>query len=98
MKRILLPDYVGISMTKSEFSFSTGCSPYRLRCYLRDHEQKYTRLGYRRWDKLLMPNVVRELCADLGLQIDLDYYRQYVAGVKEQNRGTLRGVPFKSNN
>ena len=80
MKRNFLPEYVGIAMTKSQFSFATGCSPYRLRTHLQANEQKYQRLGYNRWDKLLMPNVVRELCAAMGLRVDLDYYAQYVAG------------------
>ena len=69
MKRNFLPDFVGISMTKSQFCFATGCSPY-----------KWRRLGYNKWDKLLMPAVVRELCAVTGLRIDVDYYTQYVAG------------------
>lgn len=80
MKRAFLPDFVGISMTKSQFCFSTGCSPYKLRCLLQDKATKYARLGYKKWDKLLMPAVVRELLADTGLRIDLDYYTQYIAG------------------
>lgn len=80
MKRNFLPDYVGISMTKSQFCFSTGCTPYKLRCLLAEKAQKYQRLGYHKWDKLLMPAVVRELLADTGLRIDIDYYAQYIAG------------------
>lgn len=92
MQRNFLPPFVGISMTKSEFSFATGCSPYRLRCHLRTNETRYARLGYHRWDKLLMPAVVRELCSDLGLQVDIDYYTQYVAGTRDRNRATARGA------
>lgn len=80
MKRAFLPDFVGISMTKSQFCFATGCSPYKLRNLLLEKSTKYARLGYKKWDKLLMPSVVRELLADTGLQIDVDYYTQYVAG------------------
>lgn len=80
MKRNFLPAYVGISMTKSQFCFATGCSPYKLRCILHQRADKYGRLGYHKWDKLLMPSVVRELCADTGLRIDVDYFTQYVAG------------------
>lgn len=80
MKRNFLPEFVGISMTKSQFCFATGCSPYKLRCILAAKADKYHRLGYSRWDKLLMPSVVRELLADTGLRIDIDYYSQYVAG------------------
>ena len=92
MQRNFLSSVVGISMTKSEFSFATGCSPYRLRCFLKANEKKYARIGYHRWDKLLMPAVVRELCADLGLQVDIDYYTQYVAGTRDRNRATARGA------
>ena len=80
MKRNFLPEYAGISMTKSQFCFSTGCTPYKLRCLLAEKAEKYRKLGYRKWDKLLMPAVVRELLADTGLRIDIDYYTQYVAG------------------
>ena len=79
MKRNTLPPFVAISMTKSQFCFSTGLSPYKLRNLLIRKADKYARLGYRKWDKMLMPSVVRELLADTGLQIDLDYYTQYVA-------------------
>lgn len=80
MKRNFLPPYVGISMTKSQFCFSTGCTPYKLRCILSEKAAKYKRLGYNKWDKLLMPAVIRELCSDTGLKVDVDYYTQYVAG------------------
>lgn len=80
MKRHFLPDFVAISMTKSQFCFSTGCTPYQLRKLLSEKATKYQRLGYSKWSKLLMPSVVRELLADTGLHVDLDYYTQYVAG------------------
>lgn len=85
MKRNFLPNYVGISMTKSQFCFATGCSPYKLRCITLANLAKYEKLGYNRWDKLLMPAVVRELLADTGLRIDVDYYTQYVAGQRGIN-------------
>lgn len=80
MKRNFLPEFVGISMTKSQFCFSTGLTPYKLRCLLTENSKKYERLGYRKWDKLLMPAVIRELLADTGLRIDVDYYAQYIQG------------------
>lgn len=67
-------------MTKSQFCFATGCTPYKLKQVIRQRENKYKRLGYSKFDKLLMPAVVRELCADTGLRIDVDYFTQYVAG------------------
>ena len=80
MKRHFLPDFIGISMTKSQFCFATGCSPYKLKCTIAKHPEKYRRLGLGTYDKLLMPAVVRELCADTGLRVDIDYFTQYVAG------------------
>lgn len=80
MQRHFLPDFIGIAMTKSQFCFSTGCSPYKLKQIIKKRETKYQRLGYKKFDKLLMPAVVRELCADTGLRIDVDYFTQYVAG------------------
>lgn len=80
MKRHFLPDVMAISMTKSQFCFCTGCTPYRLRKLLTEKAAKYHKLGVNKWDKLLMPAAVRELLADTGLRIDVDYYTQYVAG------------------
>lgn len=80
MQRNFLPDFVGISMTKSQFCFSTGLSPYKLKQIIKRNEAKYKRLGVSKYDKYLMPAAVRELCAETGLRIDVDYYAQYVAG------------------
>lgn len=88
MKRVFLPDYVGIAMTKSQFCFATGLTPYKLRCILSETPTKWHTLGYRKWDKLLMPAVVRELLAVTKLHIDVDYYTQYVAG----QRGNLAPI------
>lgn len=79
MKRNLLPPFVAIAMTKSQFCFSTGLTPYNLRKILTQKADKYERLGYHKYDKLLLPAVVRELLAETGLQIDMDYYASYVA-------------------
>ena len=67
-------------MTKSQFCFSTGCTPYKLKLTIKKRASKYQKLGYSKYDKLLMPSVVRELCADTGLRVDIDYYTQYIAG------------------
>ena len=80
MKRNFLPEFVGISMTKSQFCFCTGCTPYRLKRIFKEKEAKYNRLGVSKYDKLLMPSVIMELLSDTGLRIDLDLYTQYVAG------------------
>lgn len=80
MRRHFLPDFVGISMTKAQFCFATGCTPYKLKQIIKKNAEKYQRLGLTTYDKLLMPAVVRELCKDTGLRIDIDYFTQYVAG------------------
>lgn len=80
MRRNFLPDFIGISMTKGQFCFATGCTPYKLKQIIKANAKKYQRLGLSKYDKLLMPAVIRELCADTGLRIDIDYFSQYVAG------------------
>lgn len=80
MKRHYLPDFVAIAMTKSQFCFCTGCSPYKLRNILSKNESLFASIGYNKYDKLLMPAVVRQLLHLTGLRIDLDDYTQYVAG------------------
>jgi hypothetical protein len=80
MKRHFLPELVAIAMTKSQFCYCTGCTPYRLRKLLSEKSAKYERLGVNKWDKLLMPAAVRELLHDTGLRIDVDYYLQYIRG------------------
>ena len=80
MTRNFLPDFVGISMTKAQFCFSTGCTPYKLKQVIKAKANKYKQLGLTKYDKLLMPAVVRELLSDTGLRIDVDYFTQYVAG------------------
>ena len=80
MKRNFLPTFVGISMTKSQFSYCTGINPYQLRKHLTENFDRYKRIGYHKWDKLLMPNVIIQLLSDLKVRIDVDLYTQYVAG------------------
>ena len=80
MKHNFLPDFIAIAMSKSQFCYSTGLTPYRLKQTIKAHEDKYRRLGLSKNDKLLMPIVVHELLADTGLRINIDYYTQYVAG------------------
>lgn len=80
MKRNFLPIFIGIAMTKSQFCFCTGCTPYKLRTLLSENYKHFEKLGYNKWDKLLMPAIVRELLLLTGLRIDIDYYTQYVAG------------------
>lgn len=76
MKRNFLPPIIGISMLKSQFCFSTGCTPYQLRKFLHEHEQPLKRLGYTSTAKLLMPSVVMYILDHTGLQVDLDLLYQ----------------------
>lgn len=85
LKRNFLPEFIGIAMTKSQFCFCTGCSPYKLRCILQQYAQHFAKFGYQKYDKLLMPAVVRELLYITKLRIDVDYYMQYVAGERGQS-------------
>ena len=79
-------------MTQSQFAFATGISPYKLRKLLNvTKADKYRRLGYAKYDKLLMPSVVQELLADTGLRINLDYFTQYVAGQRGISSPVVEG-------
>lgn len=84
MKRHFLPPGIGIAITKSQFCFSTGCTPYKLKQIIAAKETKYARLGLKKYDKLLMPSVVIELLHDTGLRIDMNFYIQYMQGKKGQ--------------
>ena len=84
MVRNFLPSFIGIAMTKSQFCFSTGCTPYKLKQIIEKRAEKYRRLGLTKYDKMLMPSVVMELLADTGLKIDVDLYTQYIAGQRGQ--------------
>lgn len=63
-------------MSKSQFCFSTGLTPYKLRSILHKNADAVARLGYSQYDKLLMPSVVLWLLDHTGLQIDIDLYAQ----------------------
>lgn len=80
MKRNFLSPLVGIAMTKAQFCWCTGISPYNLKQLLQKNLSRYERLGYTKYCKLLMPSIVLQLLADTGLQIDVDLYAQYVQG------------------
>lgn len=82
MKRHFLPQGIAIAMTKQQFCFATGCSPYKLRNLLQKNADKYARIGYNKYDKLLMPIVVDQLLSDTRLRISQDYYIQYIRGQK----------------
>lgn len=84
MKRNFLPSFIGIAMTKSQFCWATGCTPYILKQTIEKRKVKYEKLGLTKYAKMLMPSVVMELLADTGLKIDVDLYAQYIAGQRGQ--------------
>lgn len=71
-----LPQMIGIALSKSEFCFCVGMSPYYLRKLLKEHETTLATMGYNKWQKLLPPRIVLYLCEITGLQIDVDLYHQ----------------------
>lgn len=71
-----LPDFVGICLSKSQFCYCTGLSPYKLRCFCKKYSKELKKLGYSKYDKLLMPCVVMFIADTTGLRIDLDLYYQ----------------------
>lgn len=73
-----LPPLVGIAISKAQFCFCTGCTPYNLRKIIALNYDRLVKLGYHTYDKLLMPSVTLELLALTKLQIDLDLFVQYV--------------------
>lgn len=89
MKHHFLPQGIAIAMTKQQFAFATGLTPYKLRKFLNDNYDHFHKLGYNQWDKILMPAVTEEICAMTGLEINLDFFGQYVAGQRGQNTPTL---------
>lgn len=71
-----LPEFVGISLSKAEFCYCTGCTPYLLRKICRENYVQLVKRGYTKFAKLLMPSVVLYLCDITGYRIDLDLYYQ----------------------
>lgn len=65
-----LPVVVSVSLHKGEFCYCAGISPYKLKNLIKRESAALARLGYSKYDKILMPNVVAHLCRVSGLQID----------------------------
>lgn len=74
-----LPDIIAPQMHKGEFCYCTGLSRYKLTNILHANADKLARLGYHKYDKILMPNVVRWLCDYTGLAIDFELFCQCYA-------------------
>lgn len=69
---LFLPSFVSTSMHKGEFCYCTGLSPYKLKKLIKQHEKALTKIGYSKYDKVLMPIVVSFLCQKSGLRVDMN--------------------------
>lgn len=77
MNANVLPPFVGIALTKSEFCYCTGLTPYQLGLLLHKHYDHLRKLGYTKYAKYLMPSQVLYLLEVTGLQVDIDLYYQF---------------------
>lgn len=78
INRNYLPPIIGIAITKAQLCFCTGLTPYNLKKLLTKNAERFEKLGYNKYDKLLMPSVVLEILHLTGLRIDVELYAQYV--------------------
>lgn len=67
---IYLPNLCAIAMHKNELAYCLNISAYKLKQLIKAHEPALTRLGYSKYDKMLMPVVVSYLLQKSGLRID----------------------------
>lgn len=65
-----IPAVITMPLHKGEFAYCVGLTPYKLKQLIKQHEDKLTRLGYKKYDKVLMPTVVTYLCKVSGLRIE----------------------------
>lgn len=70
-----------VSLTKQEFSYVTGITPYRLRVCIHKSLNDLKKRGYSQYDKTLMPPVVSYLLQKYGLELH-----------EEQLNNVLRGI------
>lgn len=63
-------------MHKGEFCYCTGMSRYKLTKFIKEHEPQLRRLGYGKYDKILMPNVTQYILRATGLSVDMERLAQ----------------------
>lgn len=69
-----------VSLTKQEFAFVTGITPYRLRVLIKESNRELVRRGYHTYDKTLMPPVVGYLLQHYGLQLNEEQLEMVLRG------------------
>ena len=67
---IYLPNLCAIALHKNELAYCLNISEYKLKQLIKKHEQALGRMGYGKYDKMLMPVVVSYLLQKSGLRID----------------------------
>lgn len=65
-----IPSIISMPLHKGEFAYCVGITPYKLKQLIKKHEDKLAKLGYSKYDKVLMPTVVGYLCKVSGLRIE----------------------------
>lgn len=67
---IYLPNLCAIALHKNELAYCLNISEYKLKQLIKKHEPALARMGYAKYDKMLMPVVVSYLLQKSGLRID----------------------------
>lgn len=67
---IYLPNICQISMHKGELAYCLNISEYKLKQIIRKNEKFLARLGYSKYDKILMPVCINVILQKSGLRID----------------------------
>lgn len=65
-----LPTLFTMALHKGEFCYCVGISAYKLKNLIKQHERELARMGYSKFDKILMPTVVSYLLHVSGLKIE----------------------------
>ena len=67
---IYLPNLCAVALHKNELAYCLNISEYKLKQLIKKHEPALARMGYGKYDKMLMPVVVSYLLQKSGLRID----------------------------
>lgn len=67
---IYLPNLCSIAMHKGELAYCLNITPYKLKQIIKANEKFLQRVGYSKYDKILMPVAVNVILGKSGLQID----------------------------
>lgn len=67
---IYLPNLCAVALHKNELAYCLNISEYKLKQLIKKHEPALMRMGYGKYDKMIMPVVVSYLLQKSGLRID----------------------------